>query len=154
MLLILECKADEKLAMTLGVSRKSIRHQNDKGNVCNFLDKHTNVMGLIDEDPNSAQPRYLNGARTIGSIHNVRVLQATNNNKIIVLLPRLEDWIIFICSLSKVNPDDFFLSSSPNQLHKEINYKLDQMENLLKELLTRKNPALNHLKSLLHIVGH
>jgi len=37
---IVECNPDEVLAQVLGLSRKEIVHQDNKGEVCNYLDKY------------------------------------------------------------------------------------------------------------------
>ena len=149
MLLILECKPDEKLAMALGIARKQIRHQNDKGQVCNFLKKSTGNIGLIDEDPNSAQPKYLANCTIISSQWNIKELSDRSGNVILIVSPRLEEWICQACLYSQIDLGKFGLPLDPKQLHKEVNHKLPKFGDLVTELLTSKSPHLVHLKNLL-----
>ena len=58
-ILHLEGKPDMVLALCLGFSRKQVRSHGPKGEVCNYLEKTRSMIGLIDEDPTSAQPDYL-----------------------------------------------------------------------------------------------
>jgi len=149
MLLILECKPDEKLAMTLGIARKSIRHHNDKGQVCNYLNKFNGHKGLIDEDPNSAQPSYLSTCTENSFQLGIRECIHPKGNRIIIVTPRLEEWIVVASKHSNIDMSEFGLSDNPKQLHKEINFKLESFERLLRVLIKCKNAHLLHLKSLL-----
>lgn len=149
MLVILECKPDEKLVMTLGIARKAIRHHNDKGQVCNYLKKSKDHKGLIDEDPNSAQHSYLSACKLNSFSWGIRECFHPKGNQIIILTPRLEEWVIQACQHSEITMSNFSLSENPKELHKEINNKLDRFERLLHLLLEYNNPHILHLKSLL-----
>jgi len=86
--LYLECIPDEALAMCLGVPRKVITHQNDKGKVCNRLEKSSNTLGMIDEDPQSAQPGYLRKLTVKESKHRLKVLEERmHHNRVIIVCP-------------------------------------------------------------------
>ncbi len=91
-LLHLECLPDETIVKCLGIPKKSIKHHNDKGRVCNFLMKNSSspLIGLIDEDPGSAQPKYLSALVLEKEKHHIRVLHdKAHNHKIIIICPRL-----------------------------------------------------------------
>ncbi|MEI9919581.1 MAG: hypothetical protein WDO14_12350 [Bacteroidota bacterium] len=148
MKIALECKPDERLVMGLGVPRKKVLHQNDKGDVCNFLQKSIGNIGLIDEDPNGSQPRLLSQFKILSENHRIRNL-TDKKNSLVVICPRLEDWIVEVCHNADVKLSDYSLASNPKDLAKEINYKLDKFDRLIAALLVAKSPELLHLQSLL-----
>ena len=149
MRLILECKPDEQLAKSLGIPRRSIIHQNDKGEVCNYLRKYTANIGLIDEDPKSAQPKLLMAAPIIEEKHQIKIRKSPIGFRLIVICPKLEDWLITTAMQSNIEIKEFGLSDSPNQLHREINNKLDRLDLLVKRLLESKSERILYLQSLI-----
>jgi hypothetical protein len=145
---IIECKPDEKLVRILGVAKNRIAHQPSKGEVCNYLFKTVNYLALIDEDPNSSQPKHLQKFTCIEVKHDVNKLYCKAENKtIFVLKPRLEEWILRRCTASGVQPETHFLSSNNKRLKDEINYKLHYFEELLKDLLKNNDEGLLYLKN-------
>ena len=58
-MIYVECDTDVALVKNLDIPKKEIIHAGNKGNVCNRLRKTKNSIGLIDEDPQSGQPRYI-----------------------------------------------------------------------------------------------
>lgn len=63
-----------------------------------------------------------------------------------MLSPRLEEWIIGASKEAKVNMNDYGLGSDPNQLHRMINRRIDNLKRLLcdiegksKRIMTLKN---------------
>ena len=56
---LVECYPDGALLRALGVSKKQLRHERCKGEVVKRVRKLACAIGMIDEDPNSAQPRDL-----------------------------------------------------------------------------------------------
>jgi hypothetical protein len=146
----LECLPDECLAKTLGHSNGDIYHHNDKGRVCRYMQSNKNVVGMVDEDPNSAQPPYLRSLKEVSFIHNIRSLEdSTMRNRLVVLCPRLEEWIIKVCDLNQVDITQFGLSKRGNDLHREINGKLKNLESLILHLRDKKAPEIKHLDKLL-----
>jgi hypothetical protein len=149
-MLLLECKADEIVARRLGRTRKQCLHHSDKGRVCNAPKRTTGRIGLIDEDPGSAQPPYLATLQEISNEYDLRVFEdAGRKHRVIVVRPRLEDWLIKSAQASGSNISDFGLSDRPNELHREINSKLPKLEDLLDELLQVGNPRIRYLQSLI-----
>lgn len=149
--LYLECIPDEALAMCLGVARKRITHQNDKGRVCNRLEKSRDAVGMIDEDPQSAQPAYLKKLEKKESKHRVIILEEIDkNNRVIIICPRLEEWLLQTSREASVDLKQFGLPDNAKDLHKVIHFKLDQLKQLLRHLEERQNPPILYLKSLLN----
>lgn len=152
MIFFLECKPDEMLAKTLGIARKSIIHCNDKGDVCKHLCKSEQRKGMIDEDPMSAQPKYLKELKEQESVYRIgHFIDPVRSHKIIVLCPRLEEWFIEACKNKKGRIDitTFNLPDNPNTLHEIINFRLDNFQKAVQKLVELKNPAILHLQSLL-----
>jgi hypothetical protein len=147
----LECKPDETLAKILGKTNKEILHHNDKGRVCKFLSQNSGLTGMIDEDPNSAQPSYIDQLTNSSQKYSIKeLIHVKSQNKLVVLCPRLEEWIIGVCKSNDVQISDFGLSEKPNTLHGEINSKLKKFEELLVHLRDDiKSKELLYLKTLL-----
>ena len=97
---------------------------------------------MIDEDPMSNQPKNLrnfefNKEITISKIKilNYRFL----NNHVLVLCPRLEEWIIEACDESEVNILDYGLPNNAEKLHAIINLNLEKFEKLLDMLIIQSD---------------
>ena len=150
MKLFLECKPDETLAVALGVPSRLITHSHSKGRVSKALSKSEGATGLVDEDFGSAEPATLKTFVEVSANHDVRLkLDKTKNNRLIVLCPRLEPWIIKTAKASDVKMNKFNLSESVQDLDADINHRLHNLKRLIDELLELKSPRILHLKTLL-----
>src|SRR5258708_36736201 len=126
MTVFLECLPDETLAASLGVAKKAIVHTDDKGRVCHNLAKNRGVIGMVDEDPLSAQPTYMKTLSEISYEDDIRVLlDKERQNKMVVVCPRFENWLIKTAKQTNVKMADFGLSENPHELHSVINQRLD-----------------------------
>ncbi|OFX30686.1 MAG: hypothetical protein A2X08_07565 [Bacteroidetes bacterium GWA2_32_17] len=151
--IIVECKPDEILAKSLGLAKKEIAHQPNKGEVCNLLKKTEISLAIVDEDPNSSQPKYLSNFTIVEDKHDVINLHSKSENKtILVLKPRLEEGILKRCKESAVNPKKYFLPSNNKQFKDTINYHLLNFSNLLEELIKKNDGGLVYLKEQIGIV--
>ena len=106
---------------------------------------------MVDEDPGAALPPYLKILKEQSREHGVPVLiDEERNNRIIVLSPRLEDWLVQTAKSAGLKMTDFgFESDNGVQLHAEINQRLGSLQQLVKALLDAKNPRLTRLQFLL-----
>ncbi len=146
----LECNPDETLVKSLGFTRRQIHHHNDKGRVCAGLIKSTTpCIGLIDEDPLSAQPSYLRDCKEISSQHGLKQLKDKKGNVIVVLQPRLEEWIVEAAKHANVSLPDLGLPANATELKGVINRRLPQLSSLLSELQNRQSPHLSALRDFL-----
>ena len=147
---VTECKPDEELLHKLGFARREVEHQPSKGDVCNFLRKNTILFALIDEDPASSQPKYLSEFTLAEDNFDVKKLvHADNHQTIVILKPRLEEWIYKQCRDSKINPEDFYLPAGAKDFKDVINKRVNHYSNLLSALLEKKNGGMLHLKKVL-----
>lgn len=153
--IILECKPDEEFIRALGFSRKQIIHQPNKGAVINFLRKNPGLVcvGIMDEDPGTTQPKHLNEFVINHKLseHNFSVFESKRTNHIIIMIrPRLEDWILNVAKISEVIPGEFSLPNDPRQLHKVINLQLIKFSEMVLEILSKKSSALIALKKIIN----
>jgi hypothetical protein len=151
MSLFIECKSDETLAFALGIPRRDIEHALGRASVCAQLSRRNGVTGMVDEDPDSVPQPYMKSLVQESWEHNIRVLvDEKRNNRLVVLSPRLEGWLVQSVKSAGLKMTDFgFESDNGIQLHGEINQRLGSLEKLVKELLQVKSPRLLRLQSLL-----
>jgi predicted transcriptional regulator len=149
-MLLLECSPDEMLARKLGFARRDLRHLAGKSRICKYLIRSKSDFGLIDEDPNSVQQAYFNDLKLSSEQHDMRVYyDGVRDNRIIVLRPRLEEWLIKTTELSGAAMTTFGLSNQGNELHREINSRISNLEKLLDYLLNKQDLRLMYLRTLL-----
>jgi len=134
-MIFVECKPDRLLVSILvGIGRKEIKHSGSKFEVMKKLDKYSMALGIIDEDHGKNQPIQLQKAEDI-STSSIRasdlILLRYRGNLVLVLRPRLEEWILKTAREININPQDFSLPNDPEQLHGIINYNLDKFKRLL-----------------------
>lgn len=132
-----ECKPDSSLVRILGIPKNQIIHQQGKPEVCKQLEKRTNWKGMIDEDPFSVQPTYLQKLEETGNSSNYgfRVLKdAAKNNGLIILCPRLEEWILKAAEDAGIDIKKYNLPNDEEKLHEEINTDLRKFERLVNDL--------------------
>jgi len=119
MIILVECYPDTSLLRALGVYKKQLRHERCKGEVVKRVLKFDSAIGLIEEDPQSAQPRDLNNYKQVQDAEGLRLLSRRddNNKRLIIICPRLEDWLIQRAKSSGIRPEDYGLPSDPDCLH-------------------------------------
>jgi len=143
-----ECDNDGALLDFFSIPKNEKEHSHSKGNVCNKISKNSGVCGLVDEDPQTQQPSYIsNLGNSITSNHDIKIFQdAAKNNKIVMLCPRLEEWLYNTARKNNINPVDFGLPSKPGDLHKE---EFRKVKTKLNEFLSELSnlPELKFLKS-------
>ena len=151
-LLYLECFPDETLVKVLGRTRRQFEHAGDIGGVCRLLGKHTERLGLVDEDPGKAHPTYLKNLKPLGEQHRVRLLtDPLRDNRVLVVCPRLEEWVVWMLHQHGLHlKRDFGIPASTGpELHKVINQHLPKFERVIERLLTEGAVPLLFLKKQL-----
>lgn len=125
MRILVECYPDAALLRSLGVSKKQLRHERCKGEVVKRVCKFDCATGLLDEDPASAQPRELDNYQQIQDSEGLRLLARQNdkNKRLIIICPRLENWLIARAESSGIRPEDYGLPSDPDRLHSIPRYE-------------------------------
>lgn len=150
-MIYLECDPDKALVKALGISKTGIFHAGNKGNVCNRLKRNKNSKGLVDDDPSSAQPSYMDRLRLLSDEYGIKLLyDERNENHLIVLCPRLEDWILKAAKqvVGRGMGKKYGLPENADQLHKVINTNLEKFVNLVNDI-KEKSGMLKALESLI-----
>ncbi|MFC1937465.1 hypothetical protein ACFLWY_02755 [Chloroflexota bacterium] len=138
-MIFIECKPDLALVRTITkVTRKEIAHEfKGKGGVCAQLRYRNNCIGLVDEDPSSPQPRFIQEAELKEDLsqHDIKVLHhGSSDNYILLLCPRLEEWVLKAAKEASVDVGKYGLPGDAARLHGVININLDKFEKLLDDL--------------------
>jgi len=121
-LILVECNPDEFFLTRLGFSKKNVRHVVGKGNVVKKLNRERNLIGLIDEDPGSAQPKeLLSDYAPVEEKDSIKLLENKDHGKkIIQLSPDLEGWIIKRAHFNNIKMKDHGLPDDRKELHNII----------------------------------
>ncbi len=121
-MIFVECYADEALIKAFGIPSRSIRHMHGKGNIEKRLRRLESGIGLMDEDTAGFQPRDYRPTDNLGSL--ILLTHGTASTKRIILIrPRLEEWLIARATANHVNLSDFGLPDSPDRLHSIPRYE-------------------------------
>jgi hypothetical protein len=154
MSLFVECKPDETLALALGVSKGDLIHAGNRAGVCAQVSRRNGTTGMVDEDPDTAPQRYMKSLDENPVEHEIRVLyDSQRQNRLVVICPRLEDWLVQAAKSSGLKMTDFgFESDNGRQLHREINHRLENLDRLVNKLLSAQNSRILRLQSLIKSV--
>ena len=119
MRVLVECYPDAAVLRAIGVTKKHLRHERCKGEVVKRVLKLDRAIGVIDEDPSSAQPRDLANYDEVRAAGGLRLLvrRGDAERKLIVVCPRLEDWLIARAVSSGIRLQDYGLPGDPHRLH-------------------------------------
>jgi hypothetical protein len=148
-MIFLECDPDKALVKALGMSNKEIKHVYSKGNVCNRLTKSSHAKGMVDEDPASPQPSYIGKLKLQLQQHDIKLLyDDKTQNRLIVLCPRLEEWILKATKNAGASILDYGLPNEAQRLHEIINTRAGSFEKLIKGII-EKSKMLQTLEGLL-----
>ena len=145
----IECNPDGLLVSKLGFKERYITHNSGKSRVYTKLSRTSSSLAMVDEDPGGPKHPYENRLIFNEEKEGIKLYSDSNKNKVLMLNVKLENWILSVCRSEKIDPEKFGLSSSPKQLHDNINNQLDKFSNLIDELISRKNSAIIQLKSWL-----
>ena len=153
MAIYVECKPDETLAGKL-VHRREIIHLRNKSEVLKELEWQSNGIAMVDEDPLFGSPTQLNRFQTLEEPRGLGLLvmkHRTSANLVILIRPRLEEWIISASQELGIRLDDrrYNLPTNANRLHREINRDLRKLDRLLDDLIAAQSPRLLRLQALL-----
>jgi deoxyadenosine/deoxycytidine kinase len=76
------------------------------------------------------------------------LLDEKNQNYLIVLCPRLEDWILNVTKEISINVSKYGLPNDPNELHEALNIKLDKFRDLI-DKIKQKSEMLKTLEEFI-----
>lgn len=141
---VVECTPDVTLVTTLtSVSKRRVDHVHGRSRVLRRLVRnYENSIGMVDEDPNRAHSHDWQKFREIefSERDRLRILyQNRRNNRLIVLCPRLEDWIIEASREVNMDLNRYNLPNEPDELHEIVNLRIEEFQQLIEELMQRSN---------------
>ena len=93
-------------------------------------------MGMVDEDPRGSQPLYMNIVEPEDNLpqYGLKTLHDDDNNNLIVLCPKLEDWVLKNAEEAGIDVTDYGLPNYAKELHRIINRRLDEFKTLVADL--------------------
>ena len=126
MKVLVECDADEVVLRNLGIPRKQLFHFGGKDKLISRLKNLSGAVGIVDEDPTSIQhPDLKANYRQAKSSEGLRFLvrQGSGRQRLVVVCPKLEDWLIDRAKLSGIRLKDYGLPNDPDRLHRIPRYE-------------------------------
>ena len=125
MKVLVECNADEVVLRALGLPRKQLLHFGGKYELVKKLKKRARDVGMVDEDPGKIQPQDMSSYRQMDSAEGLHLLarQGSGGQRLVMICPKLEDWLIERAKSSGIRPKDYGLPSDPEKLHSISRYE-------------------------------
>ena len=152
-MIYVECKPDQLLVQMLtSWPNREIIHEEGKYRLMAKLSQRRDTLAMVDEDPTSNQPAYLSKMHVQEEINNrgLRMLRdASLGNRVVVICPKLEDWVIRGANEAGISLGDphYNLPNSANALHRMINADHRKLERLVEDLAD--SPRFRALRRLL-----
>ena len=153
-MIYVECKPDGVLVRHVtDLPRRQVVHEaKGKGEVCNRLKRNRNLLAMVDEDPGKTQPTYmaqLSLSREIAHLGLKLYLDRSRNNRVIVLCPALEEWLLRAATDLGLNMARYGLPNRATELHSVINSDERKIQRLLADLTDASSRRLLELQRLL-----
>ena len=153
-MIYVECKPDTALVRTItGLGLRQVIHDlKGKPGVIGTLRGLRNARAMVDEDPFSVQPQYLSQMQVAqeppGS--GLRLMEhPTDGNLVVMLCPRLEEWVLQAAREAQVDVSRYNLPSDARRFKSEINDALDRFQRLVEAL--DEAPRVQSLRQLLRL---
>jgi len=134
-MMLVECKPDKLLVQILRPGLK-VKHGGNKPDVIKLMLKH-GWCGMVDEDPGAPKPKSFKKFKLVRHYHGFS-LYRYNQSFLVVVSPKLEDFIIQASQRAGIDLNEFRLPNDPDSLHRIINKNLDNLEPLLVRLKKKK----------------
>ncbi len=148
-MIAVECFPDEALVRSLGIPVAMVRHSRGSGNVLNDLLRGHVALGVIDEDPGKTRPAEIR--RFIEKERRGNVILMTGGKdvggRLVVICPRLEEWLLARANASGVNPGDYGLPVTTKALRKLGRYERRPKFRFLLEALLAVDVEMQALKT-------
>ena len=116
-------------------------HGGNKAGVIKLLVKYyQESKGLVDGDPHSPRPCLLEQFKEEERCDEyglVVLAYQEKGNRLIVLCPRLEEWILEAAKEAGVDVEDYGLPKDAVELHGRVNIEIDRFSELVKDLVRR-----------------
>ncbi|MBN1509869.1 MAG: hypothetical protein JW955_23685 [Sedimentisphaerales bacterium] len=127
MTFLVEDAPQRSLLRSLGIPRKSILVMGAKGNVIKKLKDRPGDVGIVDEDPDSIQTQSHELANypvvERGEGLQLRARRGGGGQRLIVLCPRVERWLIDRAGACEIDPRQYGLPSTARELENLQHYE-------------------------------
>ncbi len=156
-MIAVECHVDTYLIKRLGVSKKKRHHAESKGRVLKFLEKDERcTLGLVDEDPNSSQPRLLDKYSLVFDEFDRSGLRLLSykDKYLIMVRDDIEHWLCNRANHNNIDLKNYKLPRDPVKLHSIP--RLDKRRNFQKfidDLIASGDKGVETLHTWLHSYG-
>lgn len=148
MKVLVECNADEVVLRAIGVPRKQLLHFGGKYELVKKLKERPHDVGVVDEDPGKNQPKDMDSYRQTDSAQGLRLLtrQGRDAQRLVVVCPRLEDWLIDRAKSSGIHPQTYGLPGDADRLHGIPRYEQKEGFRSFLEELKKENREMHVLR--------
>jgi hypothetical protein len=150
-MIFVECKPDQILVSSIipTVLEEKIEHSSGKWAVLGKLTRrkrapnYENSLGMIDEDPRSHQSAIIRKFQETEGYPEYGIRRKYYrwlNNHVLIICPKLEEWMIEAAREAGVNMDQYDLPTEPNTLHHALTFDtqaLDEFQQLVNDIRTR-----------------
>jgi len=124
---LVEDAPHKSLLRSLGIPRKHILPMGSKGTVIKRLKDRPGDVGIVDEDPGSIQTQSheLANYQVIESGDGLRLLarRGSGGQRLIVLCPIVENWLIDRARACGIDPEQYYLPSTAKELKCLLRYE-------------------------------
>jgi hypothetical protein len=154
-MIIIECNNDKQLMHRLGFTEVRIRHAGHKSDVLKILTEvQKSSIGIVDEDDPTNQPKTLKQYEKIKEkrIAAKRAItlwkhKYSKNKMLIIISPRLEDWIYEVAKRNKIFLSRYDLPDDPDILHNDSSKETDKgFRNLLIAIVKKGDWEINLMR--------
>ena len=144
-----ECKPDTLLVKLL-TGRRAVHWGGKTRLIKKMIRSSEPLKGLIDDDPQSPQPPLLRRFKLLSDERSVglKIYEDKNGNRIIMLSPKLEEWIIGSAREAGLMLESYGLPDKAADLHRVINLDLRKFQDLILDLRD-KSPRMEALSRIL-----
>ncbi len=154
-MIFVECNPDTAIVRALvALPQREIVHElKGKFGIAKMMGQRKGLVGLVDEDPGSVQPRYFMTMKVKQDLTGgIRLLSdEIRNNRLLVVCPYLEAWIAQASKDARLDLSDYSLPRDPASLHKVVNIDLRRFERVVEDL--KGSQRIETLRDLLKQVG-
>lgn len=127
MTFLVEDAPHKSLLCSLRIPRRSILVMGAKGNVIKKLRDRPGDVGIVDEDPWSIQTQshelYNYPVVERGEGLQLRARRGSGGQRLIVLCPIVENWLIDRARACEIDPRQYYLPSSAKELKDLLHYE-------------------------------
>ena len=149
-MIIVECNPDEFVIRSIiADSDTQIKHGGGKGNVLKKVREEQGTIGVIDEDPHSAQPREMDRYIKEDAKETVRLLKRQDDNakKLIQLSPDIEGWLINRAKENEISLKDYGLPDDRRRMHDVHHIQKDKdFQRFVGELIQTDDDEVNAIR--------